>query len=692
LKKRSTTTVSARSEAHTIIAKPSKRSIGILSVAAVAASAGSCAPFQPAVALERATMQLALMRDAENRENGESAATGAAPSARKISPLPALALGTAAYLLLAAVVDFGVVRVPDGNRVLHTALLTLLSLAFVALAEAFLAAIRAIAQVEMFGWPFCAAAAGSVAYSIGYGDRVFVNSWYWDDWGYLVPHPLDEAWLTGPLNDHFVPLLKIVLWGMRKVFGLDYIGAACLQQAAFLVIVVVLAHLLWRASERPWILVLWVGLFAAWPSYGPARTWFGGGFWLTASAALLAVYLLHARRIIVFAEAMRLTDAVVSALLAAATVFISSQTLAPAVYLIAFCAPVLLSPERRDVTARRLVTLGSVSLAPTALALWGRSVYVVRPPLNYSGLLNGRLFTNLAVFVLNKALFLRSFGWFFGPRAGRALGLACVLLVVGAARLAISKTMAASRRTHLASLILGGFSLLILPLAQIGLARRWNYGAALGDYYVTLPFLGFWLASAAIVLALVARLERSPKNPSERPPDGADWVGAAEADDSPRQAGRTARQTRAAGLAFTAVIAAAVLGRAHQPGELPLAQRLEIIRVQRQFLDRLGAAACSLAALHRDGRAVHWVPGYDISNCSVCADIIGPPQFVHDLGFDPLVRIAARRSCPAIERTGGLVASPGASSAPATDGTESEAARAFLRQYLAPDHSTITPP
>src|SRR4051794_9838529 len=96
-----------------------------------------------------------------------------------------MAGGAAAYLLLATVVEFTVVRVPDGTRYLQTIPIALLGLAFVAAAQGFLAGIRAIPEEELWGWPAMAAAAGSLAYAVAYGHRVFVNYWYYDDWTYF---------------------------------------------------------------------------------------------------------------------------------------------------------------------------------------------------------------------------------------------------------------------------------------------------------------------------------------------------------------------------------------------------------------------------------------------------------------------------------------------------------------------------
>jgi hypothetical protein len=419
--------------------------------------------------------------------------------------------------------------------------------------------------------------------------------------------------------------------------------------------------------------------------------------------------LLHAR-CIVFGETMRLADVAVSVALAAAAVFISSQTLAPGVYLAALCAPALLLPQRRNITARRLGILCTVSLAPTALAWWGRSVYAAHQPFNSSGLFDGSLFANLAVFILNKGLFVNSIHSLTASLPEREVYSVClVALAAAATKLAVSKAIDAGRRADLAGLILGGCTVLVVPIVQIGLARRWSYDAVLNPYYVTLPFLGLWLARAGILLALLARPKRLSKKVPERPvADGRGSVSAPKSASALRhrdrrrvakgvfrqtpgvvngvsrqtaEGGRTAWSTLGAVLAFAAIIAAAGLAGPLQPDELPLAQRLQIIHAQRQFIDSLGAAACDLAALHRNGPAVRWVPRYDISNCRQCLDIIGPPRFIRDLGFDPLVRIAANRSCPAVN------ASPPAA---VTDGTESPAAMSFVRQYLAPADPTIT--
>jgi hypothetical protein len=641
--------------------------------------------------------------------------------------LAALALSGAAYLLIGVVVDIGVVRIPNGNRYLQTALIVLLGLAFVAAADGFLAVIRAISPSEMLGWPSVAAAAGSVAYSLIYGHRVFVNYWHYDDWGYLVPHALDKALITRPLNDHFVPLLMIVLWGVRSVFGFDYIGAACLQQAAFLLIVVVLAHMMWSVSRRPWVVVLLVGLFAMWPSYGPARTWFGGGFWLTASAALLSVYVLHARRI-VFAGTMPPANVVVSFALATSAVFISSQTLTPGLYLVAFCAPGLLMPQRRNIAARRLGILCAISLVPTAVAFWGRSVYVGHVPLNFSGLFDGSLFESLATFILNKVLLVDSHSYaLMIDRLPRVeLYWACGLTLVAAGiKLAAARAIDARRRADFAGLILGGYTILVVQLVQIGVARRWDYDIALTPYYVTLPFLGFWLALAGTVLSLMARPRRLSKNVAPPPPVRAH--GSARASKStramnrrerrrilrsasqptpaivasdpeqnspiaggkPRQAPnryRIAGSTWGAALAFTLVMVAARLADSYQPQRPPQAERVRIVQVQRQFMDSLGAAVCDLAAMHSTGPAVRWVPEYDIADCTVCKEIIGPREFVQAIGLESVGQVAARRSCPAADVTRVLAAAP----VTVTDGTESGAARSFVRQYLAPvSHSAM---
>jgi hypothetical protein len=462
--------------------------------------------------------------------------------------------------------------------------------------------------------------------------------------------------MTSPVNDHFVPLLRLLLWWVARIFGFDYIGAACLQQIAFLMLVVVLAHLLWDVTNRPWILILVVGSFALWPTYGLARTWFGGGFLLTASAALLAVYVLHTRRI-VFAEAMMPVDIAVSGILGTATVLISSQTLVPAVYLIAFCAPVLLASTRRSVDLRRLGTLCAISLLPTAVAFWGRSVYVVRPPLNPTGLYDGQLIWNFGAFIFNKVLFMNK--WFISRWPMFLATMAFLVpLFVSLAVLAARRSIEAGRRARLGGLLLGGSAIFVVSLAQIGLGRRWAFDAVLNPYYMTFPFFGLWLTWAGIGLALLFL-----KKPAVSPPA---WTA----------------------IFATVVVIVAAVREAGVPSQPTLETRLHLIQAQRQFIDDLGAAVCDLARLHRDGPPMHWVPRSDISTCRVCQDIIAPEEFLQRSNenrppmFESVARIAARRSCPAADSSRVLPMGSAVDSAAVTDGSESAAAASFMRTYL----------
>jgi hypothetical protein len=572
---------------------------------------------------------------------------------RRLSAPIVMGLGAAAYLIMAGFADVWVVGSPAGNRALQTMLLMLLGLAFVPAAEGFLAVIGAIRSADLLGWPSLAAAVGSVAYSLAYGHRVFVNYWYYDDWGYfawLARRP-DTAFLTTPINDHFVPLLKLLVWATDRAFGFNYIGAACLQQIAFLIIVVVLAHLLWEAGSRPWLVIFWTGLFAMWPAYGAARTWFGGGFWLTASAALLLVYVLHTRSMIL-GPSLLLSGTAVSAVLAVATVLISSQTIAPAVYAAAFCGPSLLLRPRCP-SVRRFGMLAGVSLVPTAIALWGRHAYVVRPPMNLSGLLNGDLLRNLGVFILNKALFSKVFGG-IPPLAAVA---ALLLLPAGVAlwKIASSERMQPDRPAFVAGLVLLGGSIFVVALAQIGMGRRWDYDAVLNPYYITFPFLGIWLAWAGIGLALL---------PSAK---------------------GTFQWTRAAAaVAAAVVVAAGGISSALPRDERPPGERLRLIRLQRQFLDDLGAAVCDLSRLRRgSGPAVRWVPA-DILNCRVCEQIIGPPAFLQDSKpalFNSIAHFAGYRSCPGTDLTNVLPAGAAQSRA-VIRGTESRTVTAFVQRYF----------
>jgi hypothetical protein len=350
-------------------------------------------------------------------------------------------------------------------------------------------------------------------------------------------------------------------------------------------------------------------------------------------------------------------DIAVSAILGTATVLISSQTLVPAVYLIAFCAPVLLASKRLNADLRRLGSLCAVSLLPTAVAFWGRSVYVVRSPLNATGLFDGQLIWNSGAFIFSKVMFTNK--WFISgwpmllATMGFLIPLSLALGVLGSRR-----SIEADRRARLGGLLLGGGAIFVLSLAQIGIGRRWAFDAVLNPYYMTFPFFGLWLTWAGIGVALLFL-----KKPAVSPPA---WT---------------------AVLAIVVVMAAAV-HEAGIPVQPTIETRLHLIQAQRQFIDDLGAAVCDLASLHRDGPPVHWIPISDISTCRLCQDIIAPEAFLQRSTenkpplFESLSRIAGRRSCPASDSSRVLPMGSEVQGIRSTDGSESPAATSFMQTYL----------
>src|SRR5262249_8430390 len=147
--------------------------------------------------------------------------------------------------------------------------------------------------------------------------------------------------LTKVLNDHLSPLLNVLLWTVNQTFGLNYIGIACLQHGVFVLLLLAVAHLLWAELKDARWLILFLLTYASWPRPGDARYWLGAAFWLSASASFLMVYLLHAQTRVAAAKPLSAFDLLVSLILASMTVFISSQTMFPVVYLLALVLPVI---------------------------------------------------------------------------------------------------------------------------------------------------------------------------------------------------------------------------------------------------------------------------------------------------------------------------------------------------------------
>jgi hypothetical protein len=579
-----------------------------------------------------------------------------------------MALGAAIYLVSAVGADTWIIHQPRSNILAQIALIALLSLGLVTVLEGVLWLLGVARKDESYGSPYRSACLAVVAYSLSYGPYVFINVWWSDDWGYLVwDHSFSFALLTKALNDHLSPLLNVIIWATTNIFGLDYIGIACLQHGVFVLLLLAVAHLFWAALKDARWSILFLVTYASWPTHGDARFWLGGGFWLSASAAFLMLYLLHAQSRVAGEKQLTPFDLTASLILAAMTVFISSQTMIPVVYLLCLVAPIMVTAREPMNVARRIGALAGLSLVPTVLIFIGRSIYVQRAGFDLSGLLQGDLIRNTFLFFAQKIVFMLR-GDLHGARYQLEAAGVFVVLFVAPIALALGVLFDKWRRRDGSNgsewaarvgLILLGCGLIALLFTQIGAARNWVPEAVLGSYYGTLPMLAFWIALFGAVATLVAA-----------------------AASRSRPEGRKVAAACAVGGVLIIEMALAVYSiHKHEP----LRRRIAASEGQRDFLQKLGTAVCSLAVSH-PGESVVWRPKYTPGiACSKCVPMLGDPPYLND-GRGILTLIAppaARRICNGADADRVTVSWSKTDADTITDGADNPDVQRFYDTFVA---------
>lgn len=132
--------------------------------------------------------------------------------------------------------------------------------------------------------------AGIVAIQAAWLGYLASRGWFYgDDLSYMSGasgRSLDWGYLTAPLNDHFVPGVRLAFWLMRHTTRLDY-GTTILFRVAIQVATTVLLYrlLVLLVGRRPGVLAI-TGWYAMSPLIMP------GFLWLTTSVHLMASQLL----------------------------------------------------------------------------------------------------------------------------------------------------------------------------------------------------------------------------------------------------------------------------------------------------------------------------------------------------------------------------------------------------------------
>ena len=534
--------------------------------------------------------------------------------------------------------------------------------------------------------------AAGLLLALSYGPLMFIRYYTGDDWFFMVFRfsAFDWAFVNTPISNHFVPLLNVIYYLMSKASDPTYYGNALLFHFSCMLVVAGLARVVAVHTGRGGIAALAAVSFAIWPSFEGARTYFSGGFWLALPVGTFLALILVVRRLFA-ATQPSIRDYVALGVLALLTVLTSSQILIPLLYVLAYALPLweAADADGRKRMWRRVAAISAILVVPTVIAAAGRRQLIKAVP-DFSGLVDGAYFTNLALFVKTKVGFDKVsttllvcvilYAGFRHLRAqwklrqgGRYPELALFLFVLVCAGMTMPKGAftAHTAPVWIAGLLLFGVRALawrvragppVPPLAsadtaamslcglvmlmffilQVGVGRRWGISTALADYYAMFPMAGFWLLAAG-ALAL-------------------------------RPAGASKRTLALVVAALGAVFAFSVVKY------LPGVGYVEQMTAQRQFVRDLGLAACAEAGALDAGDRLLLRERLPSSQCRTCRDVLWMPEgMLEGEFFAVLARVSAEQSCPAL--AGWLAVSRASAARESTGGTM--ATQGFYERHYA---------
>jgi hypothetical protein len=509
--------------------------------------------------------------------------------------------------------------------------------------EIFLAVVGTLKGSEVYGSSFASSVMAAMAYSLTFGLLLpDINIWY-DDWGVAVRYfgaPLVTPFFKEVLNDHYAPALSLYLNLLGTVSPLHYFPLAISQLLAFIVLLRLLALISERIGAPSILTAAALAAFAAWPTQGMARLWFSGGFWLTASTAVLFLLLLHSQKIME-CGCLKRADAMYFILLTILSIFGSSQTMIPAIYLCPFVLALASVNVGDPVAKRAFFALTGITLLGSAVMLILRGVLIERAPMDYTGLIRGNLFQNIATFI--RTMIFDQDKWYENLLYPAWIWIV-ILPIIGIPALLVHKSLApfisrfrtifepdkmqGAVRLHPAfAWVLVGVLTVVVPIAQIGIARRWDRSAVLNEYYVTLPMVGCWI----IFVVALALLYRSVLNfiPSTL-----------------RLYGQALAAAVAVGLSLLCVVSTGMTLRSRPS----VAAFLSTTKDTGRFVAHLGVALCQQIDIAKSGITTPSRQQIRFTDCHKCKSVFGPAGFLQSLDDQVFMRRLAKATtrayCP----------------------------------------------
>jgi hypothetical protein len=336
-----------------------------------------------------------------------------------------------------------------------------------------------------------------LALTIIYGPKIFINFYEYDDWMYMSYSlsDLSLAFINSPINEHYIPLLKLLLYYNSKFSDPTFFGYSLLFYMASMLVLNVLARFIIVHIQDERILAFVLISFSVWPSFETARTWFGGGFWLAIPVATLLLSILLVRKIITHDSSSK--NFILLFIFSAITVLISSQILIPIIFIYAYLIPYLLYEKSKIGFKKSLLKISIVSFIPSLFS------FLARPQLptthaNFFGFIDGSLFRNIYYFIDNKILLIQSpkkIVIFLTFIASIFLLVKLMKLIKNDFKLKINN----SSYSDVFAFSSLGLTVFLMFVIQVGLGRGWDSFIVINPYYSTMPITGICIVLSALI-------------------------------------------------------------------------------------------------------------------------------------------------------------------------------------------------
>jgi len=328
-----------------------------------------------------------------------------------------------------------------------------------------------------------------------YGPQILIKFYEYDDWVYLgfKYSSFGLAYLNEPVNFHYVPVLKLVLYLIDYLSDPTYVGNAATFLFVNIFLMTCFLELALRVLKNKVLAFLIVALFGVWPSAEMARYWFGGGFWLVLPLPFYLLLLMQVMKQTSGKTVMPM-DLVMIFFLSSITVLSSSQILIPAVGMFTYALVYQLciaKPNPRD-ALKRLVPLALCILIPTAYALAMRSS---NPgvSLNLNGLIDGSYLRNFLLFIAVKIIYIKWFSILL------MLQFILIVVLISWRGVKLADFIGNERMSMVIGLMAFSLASYMLFVLQVGMARSWETYAILTPYYASYPLLCCFLFGTSLV-------------------------------------------------------------------------------------------------------------------------------------------------------------------------------------------------